>query len=111
MSPTLSPEASVPEPPASPSRPALSRGLIVLALFALLSFVGYEGSILIREFMVLRGDLANTRASAVVGYPGIHPQLSFAERPRNWYHQEGDHLMIWGGWRKGVGHLWFRVGV
>jgi Protein of unknown function (DUF3179) len=114
--PALAPAPEpTPEPPpaaaGSSSRPVLSRGLTLVAMVALLSFVGFEGATLLREFLILQSDLSRARAAAVVGYPGIHPEMSFAQRPRDWYHQEGNQLMLWGGWRRGVGHSWFKVGL
>lgn len=109
------PPESIPSETAAPSslpshRSALGRGVILAAMVALLSFVVYEGQLLYREWAVLQSELARSRSTAVVGYPGIQPHMSFAQYPNNWFHQEGDHTMLWGGWRDGVGHSWFRVG-
>ena len=37
-------------------------------------------------------------------------KTSFAEKPPDWYHHDGDHTLLWAGWRPGLGHSWFRVG-
>ena len=113
MAHAITPESTPSETAVSPSPPSfrsvLGRGVVLAAIVALLSFVAYEGQSLYREWTVLQTDLARTRLTAVVGYPGIHPHLSLAQYPSNWFHHEGDHTMLWGGWRDGV-HTWFRVG-
>jgi hypothetical protein len=101
---------TAPSTPVSPTRrPLWIRGLALLAMLALLSFVAIEGRSLYGEWAKLQGELGHTRAAAVIGYPGIHPNPSLAQRPANWFHQEGEHLLLWGGWRPGSGHTWFRV--
>src|SRR5205823_3535972 len=32
-----------------------------------------------------------------------------ARMPTDWFHDEGESTLLWGGWRNGTGHLWFRV--
>jgi Protein of unknown function (DUF3179) len=88
----------------------VGRGLTLLAMLALLTFVAYEGGILYKEWATLQTELAQTRSTAVVGYPGIQPNMSYAQYPSDWFRQEGNQTLLWGGWRDGVGHLWFRVG-
>lgn len=107
-------EAELPQSPAAPAAaPALSvlpRGLVLAALAVLLAYVAAQGFTLFREWLMLRAELDRVRTTVVVGYPGITPQYSFAKMPANWYHDEGDSTLLWGGWRHGEGHLWFRVG-
>jgi hypothetical protein len=83
---------------------------LVLALIAAASFLLLkEGRELWREYSLLRGDLAAADHSAVVGYPGISPQVTFAERPSVWYRQEGQSMLLWGGWVSGEGHRWYKA--
>jgi hypothetical protein len=50
------------------------------------------------------------RQTVVIGYHNINPNPSYAEKPDNWFHEEGDHTLLWSGWKNGDGHRWFRVG-
>jgi hypothetical protein len=75
----------------------------------LLLFIGSQGRALWHEWSVLRTEMSRVRASAVIGYPGINPHYSYAQRPVNWFRNEGEDTLIWGGWKHGVGHQWFRV--
>lgn len=93
-----------------PDRSAAARVVALAVLAALSAFVVYEGQGLYREWSLLQRELSRTRATAVVGYPGIQPQITFAKYPNDWFHQEGDHFLLWGGWRQSQGHSWFRVG-
>jgi hypothetical protein len=84
--------------------------VIVLVLIAGVScFAVAAARALWREYDLLRGDLADANRAALVGYPGISPELDFAERPQAWYRQEGDSLLLWGGWVHGRGHRWYRA--
>jgi hypothetical protein len=46
----------------------------------------------------------------VIGYPGIQPKLSAAAPPADWYREQGEETLLWGGWKQDVGHRWFRAG-
>jgi hypothetical protein len=105
------PARSSPSTSSSRSHTTLvGRGLTLLAMLALLTFVAYEGGTLYKEWVLLQRELAHSRSTVVVGYPGIQPNMSYAQYPSDWFRQEGDHTLLWGGWRSGVGHSWFRVG-
>jgi hypothetical protein len=98
-------------PPAVPhNSPNVPRGVILAAAVILLAFVGAQGRSLWREWQSLQGDLAVVRRSAVIGYKNIHPNPSYAVRPADWFHHEGDFTLLWSGWKHGNGHQWFRVG-
>jgi len=85
-------------------------GGLVLALIAIVSFFALSaGRTLWREYHLLRQDLAAVEHSAVIGYPGISPQLNYAERPQVWFRQEGDSVLLWAGWVHGHGHHWYRA--
>ena len=45
----------------------------------------------------------------MVGYPNIHPRLSFAAKPDKWFRTEGEVVLLWAGWDEGVGNHWFRL--
>jgi hypothetical protein len=108
---------SLPVPPSTDNAPggatpppALSRGLTLAALAVLLVFIVSQGALLFREWLKLRSELNKVRTTAVIGYPGITPHYSYARRPSNWFHDEGESTLLWAGWRHGIGHTWFRVG-
>jgi hypothetical protein len=110
-----SPDALGPDlPPATPApatRPrALPRGLSLVLLGFLLVFIVWQGSTLHGEWSALQREMAAARSTAVIGYPGIQPAYSFAQRPRDWFRRDGDQTLLWAGWQHGVGHSWFRVG-
>jgi hypothetical protein len=102
------------EPAAPPSiavaaGPALPRGLTVVAIAALLVLIGVQGRTLWNEWSNLQDERAGARSSAVIGYPGLQPRFSFAEKPREWLRRDGEHVLLWAGWNHGMGHTWFRV--
>ncbi len=105
-------DSSVPLDPsrAHPGHLVIHRGLTLVALSALLWFVGRQGFQLWNEWSVTRDMEASVRRTTVVGYPGIAPRFSYAEKPSDWFHDEGESTVIWGGWKHDVGHQWFRVG-
>jgi len=87
----------------------LKRVVAVIASVALLAFIAVQARTIYGEWTVLQAELTEVRRSSVIGYPGVHPSMSYAERPRDWYWRDGDELLLWGGWRHGVGHSWFHV--
>lgn len=99
----------------SPPAPELSKaanvpaGLIVVAIALLLLFVASQARVLWSEWADLQGDMARVRRTAVIGYRNIHPNPSYAKKPRDWYHHEGEFTFLWACWN-GDGHQWFRVG-
>jgi hypothetical protein len=98
--------------PSSPTKaaPALPRGLVLLALSVLLSFIVIQGRSLWHEWTVLQREMSRVRQTAVVGYHNITPNPSYAQKPPNWFHDEGEYTLLWSGWKHGDGHRWFRVG-
>jgi hypothetical protein len=101
-------------PPLHPSEiirkpPSVPRGVIVATLAILLAFVATQGRSLWLEWIDLQDDMAVVRRTAVVGYLNIHPNPSYARKPDNWFHDEGEFTLLWSGWKPGDGHRWFRV--
>jgi hypothetical protein len=95
-----------------PSRPAksiLPRGVTIAALLVLSLWLVIQGHSLWREWQTLRHELENASRNTVVGYPNIHPRLSFATKPDNWFRAEGGVVLLWAGWDEGVGNHWFRL--
>jgi hypothetical protein len=75
----------------------------------LLSFITVQIGAVWNEWSVLQHDLSRARSNVVIGYTGIAPHFSLAQRPRDWIHDEGTQTLLWGGWQQGVGHTWFRA--
>src|SRR4051812_17906318 len=92
-------DESPPVPPTPPSsRPAVAKGWVLAALAILLLFIGQQGSSLWGEWHRLQDERSRARQSAVIGYPNISPRDSYARRPDDWFHDEGDFSCLWGGW-------------
>jgi hypothetical protein len=72
--------------------------------------IGLQVRVLWNEVNWLQAERAQIRQSSVIGYPNISPRISFAERPANWLHHEGEFTYLWGGWDPLTGHRWFRIG-
>jgi hypothetical protein len=89
---------------------ALSRGLVLLLLSALLAFIFVQGRSLWLEWGKLQRERSLVRQSVVIGYHNITPKPSYAQKPDNWIHDEGEYTLLWSGWKQGDGHRWFRVG-
>jgi len=103
--------ASSPPPvPASRARSAPPTVLVLLAIAVLVAFVAVQGRSLWDEWGRLKRDLTRVRQSAVVGYHNINPNPSYAQKPADWFHDEGEYTLLWSGWKHGHGHRWFRVG-
>lgn len=84
--------------------------ILVLVLIAGASFFLYsEARTLWREYDLLRQEVADVNHSVVVGYPGIAPVVSFAQRPRAWYRQDGESVLLWARWVDGKGHHWYQA--
>jgi hypothetical protein len=88
-------------------RTLLARGLILSAILGLLYFIGTQGRTLYQEWASLRRQNARVLASAVIGYPGVQPAVSYAKPPSPWHLNDGKTTRLWAGWRDGVGHFWF----
>jgi hypothetical protein len=88
----------------------LSRAAAFAALAVLLYYIGTQGRVLWREWHNLQGELSNARKAAVIGYYNIHISPSYARKPADWCHDEGDFTLLWCGWKDGQGHRWFRFG-
>jgi hypothetical protein len=72
-------------------------------------FIGQQACSLWDEWHGLQAQLSGIRQTDVIGYPNISPNFSDAERPDNWFHDEGDFTYLWGGWDPREGHHWFRI--
>ncbi|HEX8203555.1 MAG TPA: DUF3179 domain-containing (seleno)protein [Isosphaeraceae bacterium] len=105
------PEPSAPIPAARGRRRGMVyRGVSLAVLAVLLGFIAREAPVLWREWQELQGDRQRERASTLIGYEGIFPNVQYADRPPDWIHDEGDTTLLWAGWQPGVGHRWFRLG-
>ncbi len=107
--PPQSPVAPPPVVASNPSRFWLKRGLTLVAIAATTTSAAVAGVAVWREWSALQTQLHDVRHTAIVGYAGITPRVSFAKWPENWYHDEGEQTLLWSGWQNGVGHGWFRV--
>jgi len=90
---------------ANPLIRALIAGVIGIASFLVL----WEARALWREYDFLRQEVADADLAAVIGYPEIFPRVNYAQRPEEWYRQEGESVLIWAEWVHGVGHRWYRT--
>ncbi len=102
---STSPGAPIPQSSKAVTPPA---GLIVVAMLVLVLFVASRGQALWTEWAQLRSDLSQVRRTAVIGYQNIHPNPSYARKPGDWFHHEGDFTFLWACW-DGDDHRWFRV--
>lgn len=84
-----------------------SRGLILAAMATLLLFILSISRTLYGEYVKLQHEMRGVSTSAIIGYPGIQRRFSMAERPRDWFQVDATSARLWGGWRKGFGHMWF----
>jgi hypothetical protein len=100
------PDSSAGDPPPPAKSPPV--GVILLALTVLVAFVAIQGRMLWREWDSLSRDISGVRRTVVVGYPNIHPNPTYARRPKDWFHHEGESTLLWSGWYGGE-HHWFRV--
>jgi Protein of unknown function (DUF3179) len=85
------------------------RGMACIAILPLLGFIGQTGRTIWDEFRSLRKDHVSLRKSAIVGFLEINPQPSYASKPLDWFHDEGDDTVLWAAWRGGENH-WYRFG-
>jgi hypothetical protein len=90
-------------------RPIWAQGLACVAMLPLVGFIGGKGWALWDEWRGLRGDEVSARANSVIGYVDITPDPSYADRPKDWIHDEGDQTVLWAGYRNNI-HRWFRFG-
>ena len=101
--------ASVPHVPIpTRGRPLWLKGMACVAILPLMGFIGQTGRSLWGEWRSLRQEQDSERSSVVVGYINITPKPSYAARPDDWFHDEGDDSLLWSGWRDGKNH-WFRI--
>ncbi|CAN5836036.1 hypothetical protein BH23PLA1_BH23PLA1_21760 [soil metagenome] len=80
-------------------------GIVVLS-----GFICFQGPNLWTEWQALKQERLSSQDSVVIGYPNISPNPSFAEVPKNWYHEEGEIAMLWACWEKEQGHRWYTIG-
>jgi hypothetical protein len=95
-------------PADAPVPAGLPRPVTVALMVPFLAFILYATGSLWREAQGLMVDMTRVRNSVIVGYTNIHPNPTYAARPRNWYREEGDELHLWSGW-KDNSHQWFRI--
>jgi hypothetical protein len=95
--------------PAPPAKLILLRGLTIAALSVVSLWLVIQGHSLWSEWQTLRYELDKANGSMIVGYPNIHPRLSLATKPDNWFRAEGGVVLLWAGWDEGVGNHWFRL--
>jgi hypothetical protein len=101
------PQAPVQQPRNKAAHP-LVRALGVATLLVLLCILCTLGTTLWQEWRMLRREVDRAELTRVVGYPEIAPALTFAQRPPNWFHREGNEALLWSRWIDGVGHHWYR---
>jgi len=98
-----------PDPPTSkPSRRLLPLGLTLAAIIVVSFYVQALARNLWNECSMLLGEVRESKRHAVVGYLNIAPITTFAEPPADWYQIDGEHSLLWSGWKEGVGHRWYR---
>ena len=82
----------------------------LIAIVAMATYVGIQGRILWVEWRDLERERSSDLQSRVIGYTDVSPNFNFAKPPEDWYHDEGDHAVLWAGWdRRENKHLWFRL--
>ena len=96
--------------PTVPAKHALPRPAAFTILTLLLLFVAFQGNALWQEWAALQHDLKDVKRAAVIGYYNIHVRPSYAQKPPDWCHDEGEQTLLWAGWINGQGHTWFRIG-
>jgi Protein of unknown function (DUF3179) len=84
---------------------ALIAGVIGIASLVVI----WEARALWREYDFLREEIAAADRTAVIGYPGIAPLVNYAQRPQEWYRQEGKSMLLWAKWVDKEGHRWYRT--
>jgi hypothetical protein len=104
VAPEPTPEVTVAKP-----KPVLSRVAVVVLLAFLMGYIMLQMQTLWAEWRALRRELTKARENTVVGYLSINPNPSYAASPKNWLREEGDSVLLWSGWKPGVGHGWFKV--
>jgi Protein of unknown function (DUF3179) len=92
-------------------RPGMTRILLLVLLGLLMSYIVVQSRTIWAETEALWAEVSLTHATTIVGYVNISPNPSYAARPTNWIHDEGDQMLLWSGWKPGVGHGWFKVGL
>ena len=105
IDPPIVPHVPIPTRGRSP----WARGLACVAIVPLLGFIGQTGNTLWGEWKSLRSARLSERASAIVGYVNINPNPSYAARPADWFHDEGEQALLWAGWKDDQ-NQWFRLG-
>jgi hypothetical protein len=105
-----SPESSESSRPGPGPRLAQNRLFNLAALVVLLGFIGVKTPTLWQEWRALQHDWEADRRSRIIGFVAISPKISYAVKPADWIHNEGDATLLWSGWRPDRGHGWFRVG-
>src|SRR5262249_41828459 len=97
-----------PEPAQPPTKPkSVPTAWVLVAIVFLVAFVVTQARNLWAEWKHLQSDMDVVRKTAVIGYPNIHPNPSYARRPRDWFHDEGELTLLWSGW-DGHDHRWFK---
>jgi hypothetical protein len=85
----------------------LVRGLTIVAILFVSGFLVLQARNLWQEWRMLQGEVRESQARAIVGYPNITPIASSAEAPTDWFRDDGTKVLMWSKWEPGVGHHWF----
>lgn len=108
----LASTAPVPEPAVRVTKlkSAVSRAVLMLILVFLVGYILTQARTLWTEWQLFRTEISHARQNAVIGYVSINPNPSYAAFPAAFIREEGEHMLLWSGWKPGVGHAWFTVG-
>lgn len=92
------------------ARAKAPRGVLFGATVLLSGMALFEAPALYGEWLGLRDDLVIIDLNSPVGFVGINPDPSYAERPSDWRRVEGAETLLWSGWdRVEEAHGWFRL--
>ncbi|GAC1333414.1 MAG: hypothetical protein NVSMB14_00240 [Isosphaeraceae bacterium] len=100
-----------------PREPGLSgqncgvRHGILVATASLVTIMGVFVGLnrLWKEWRDLERERGALRNSAYIGYVNIQPRAAGKSPPIDWYLEKGDSILLWSGWKPGIGHDWFHL--
>lgn len=82
---------------------------VLTLLVAILGYIAHQSPRLLMEFQGLRQDWHRDAHARVIGFHNVHPLVSYAQKPADWFRVEGDSVALWAGWKPGQGHRWFQI--